>query len=171
MFTKIAGWRRPRPSRAARERGVRSPAGWSDWRLWQRRRSVVVKDSREFNEACERWTDALHRLLSDKLTPRTLKRFKNRVRFYTMMRGGRDGPPTPLADMSDADLVALGAMEQAGFVPPGIPEASELNPEELGRLPVDEALREEMIAAVSRIRRDDGGQRAFHAARHMVKRA
>lgn len=79
----------------------------------RRTRSVVVHDTAAFTAAADRWAVELSTLLSGTLTPRALKRFQNRVRYYAMVRRSSDN--TSLLALSDADLVVLGAAEQYSY--------------------------------------------------------
>jgi hypothetical protein len=110
---------------------------------------LVVRDSAEFSDACARWARGLHALEGARLTPRALKRFKNRVRFYAMLRA--DDGPGVLPGMSDAGLVALGALEQAGLMTPGRPTREAVDLDRLMATELDDGLKHEALEALGSI--------------------
>jgi photosystem II stability/assembly factor-like uncharacterized protein len=65
-------------------------AALGGWRLAQRP-EIVVRDSAEFTEALGELYPALARKLS---TPRRVKRFMNRLRYYAMRQRALEPPPT-----------------------------------------------------------------------------
>jgi len=73
---------------------------------WRRERSnLVTKDTNEFRLALVSWSGLIHECNS---TPRSIKRFLNRVRFLAMrLRAIKQESP-----ISDRSLVGLAAMEQ-----------------------------------------------------------
>jgi len=103
------------------------------WLFWIRRPDVVVKDSDEFIGALQTW----HKLIVEKqTTPRSIKRFMNRVRFFAMHHqslGGKEfshlriwlakkitalkflvkKPTAEHEGMSESMLVAMSALHHA----------------------------------------------------------
>lgn len=145
---------------------------WIAHRLWQRRLTVVIKDTQEFNDACVAWSDALFQLQPNTITPRALKRFKNRVRFYAMLRATdtKEGGLLP-SGLSDASLVALGAVEQAGFVSAGQVGREDTNLDWLQNAPLSEDRKHEVEVAFQAAGGDHRAARTFRNLRKVVKRA
>lgn len=147
-------------------------AVWLAEKLWQRRLSVEIKDSPQFRRACEVWAQALHTQLGEKLTPRALKRFKNTVRFYAMMRGGDGGDAvaSSLRQLDDASLVAIGAAEKLGFVKAngGLTRHS-LDRERLKKSTLSDALKQAVIAAFELIEENVETEQAMQEVRRLVK--
>jgi photosystem II stability/assembly factor-like uncharacterized protein len=81
----------------------------------RRRQVTVVRDSAEFALASTRWSQELKKRLGDAFTPRALKRFKNRVRYYSMAL--RDEGAPNRHGLRDRVIVAIGALEQMGIAP------------------------------------------------------
>jgi hypothetical protein len=89
-------------------------AGFAVWKL-RERPGLVVHDSREFGEALDAWCDVVR---TRQNTPRSLKRFMNRVRYLAMhqmpadhtdLRQGAAEEESPTS-MRESILVALSAL-------------------------------------------------------------
>ncbi len=77
---------------------------------------LVVKDTPEFEKACRIWAPVL---TAYKNTPRTVKRFRNRVRYLAMFQRPSDGDPGgPQVGLREASIVALGTMRYVGASDP-----------------------------------------------------
>lgn len=137
------------------------------WRVLVR--EVVVRDSGDFSAACRRWAEGLHALEGARLTPRALKRFKNRVRFYAMLRTEEGSALLP--GVSDAGLVALGAIEQAGFILPGRSITDGVDFDALMNSALEDALKEEATEAVGSIRAGEQSRATFDQARESFAKA
>ena len=95
-----------------------------------RPRNIVVKDSDEFTGALRDWTSVV---LARRNTPRTIKRFLNRTRYFAMR----------LRDQTDGDAPVRTSLLQRlwrSFAKPPI------NPAEVEQAPLDEALLVAMSA-------------------------
>ncbi len=141
---------------------------WVAQRNWQRRREVVTRDTFEFKEATVRWGAALYVLLGSRLTPRVLKRFKNRARYYAMMRA-TSGPTFPLHGLSDAGLVVLAALEQADLVVEGAPPRLDL--ERLKRSALSVALQSEAIDSFGALASDREAGEEYTRVAQALQRA
>ena len=88
------------------------------WRAFGKDQTIVDND--RFKEALEIWAPAV---LQARRSPRALKRFINRVRFYAMAYGANaptsDDPTRPAID--EAELVALTALDRCRMrIDPGL---------------------------------------------------
>ena len=79
----------------------------------RRREVAVVRDSGEFEYETTRWSEVLRSQLGEQFTPRALKRFKNRVRYFAMSL--RDDASSSGPVLRDRAIVTLGALEQLGI--------------------------------------------------------
>ena len=76
-----------------------------------------MRDSEAFERALEIWSEAL---VSDDPTPRTFKRYLNRLRYFAAMM--RVEAPDDLDWRREANLVALATLHHLGFDPCKIPD-------------------------------------------------
>jgi hypothetical protein len=80
---------------------------------WRAHAEIKTVDTPEFTDAARRWVAEMQTMVGANPTPRALKRFRNRARYYAMMR--RESADPEFRDgFNDAALVALSAAEQAG---------------------------------------------------------
>ncbi len=83
---------------------------WPAWQVFIRQLDDKARDSPEFKTAVTEWMPLLLQMPADRRTPRSLKRFLNRVRFYAMLLRA-NAPAADLEAGTERLLVAYGAIE------------------------------------------------------------